>query len=176
MSTRGRKYQAGDRFGELVLVEYVGRRNGSTRVLARCDCGNRKVFCLQNLANGVTRNCADRRYHPDPRRTPPETHDGWHKRMRRALGPAKQYTCMGCGLRPAHDWAYDWGSHEPRADEAGREAGQPWVPDVKFYIPLCRRCHSRWDRGKREKYGDGLSGAHIALHMIRTSGEELGHE
>lgn len=52
---------SGQRFGRLVVLEYVGRRgNGREQrpfFLCRCDCGNQKEINGHSLSMGVSRSC-----------------------------------------------------------------------------------------------------------------------
>lgn len=165
------RHKPGDRFGSLVLVERLGWRNGSGRVLARCDCGAVRQYGLPNLKSGKTQQCSDRTAHADPRCQPnPETYDAAHARLRRVRGSASGYACWRCG-KPAEAWAYVHADPEPRRDAEGREAGRPWSPDPDQYRPTCRSCHRAWDEAQRRTAGDGLSLAHVALHAaIQASG------
>jgi hypothetical protein len=48
------------RFGKLIVVALVPERNprnGNTRWLCQCDCGNQVVVDAQNLKRGTTRSC-----------------------------------------------------------------------------------------------------------------------
>lgn len=63
----------------------------------------------------------------------------WHNRLRRSQGPASNYMC-GCGNQ-ASEWAY-CGPRSPRER-------LPYVPDERFYMPMCHRCHVRYDQRAR---------------------------
>jgi hypothetical protein len=58
------KYKPGHRFGALVVTERLGKAQGSTWVLARCDCGSERRYSLTNLVSGVTARCAEQAAHP----------------------------------------------------------------------------------------------------------------
>lgn len=49
----------GKRFGKLVVIEYYGRKGSRNKkyYLCRCDCGNTKVVCIENLRSGHTQSC-----------------------------------------------------------------------------------------------------------------------
>ena len=47
----------GRRFGMLVAVEYVGRKNGRTLWRCICDCGKESVTGYSNLMTGNTKSC-----------------------------------------------------------------------------------------------------------------------
>lgn len=48
---------SGKRFGRLIALEYVGRKNNRTLWKCRCDCGNESIAGYSNLVNGITRSC-----------------------------------------------------------------------------------------------------------------------
>jgi hypothetical protein len=57
------------------------------------------------------------------------SYDGWHKRVKKARGPASRYACVDCG-KPAEDWStVNPSSHDVRAR----------------FQPRCRACHRRYD-------------------------------
>ena len=45
------------RFGRLVAMEYVGRKNNRTLWKCKCDCGKETITGYSNLVNGITRSC-----------------------------------------------------------------------------------------------------------------------
>jgi hypothetical protein len=53
----------------------------------------------------------------------------WHKRVKKTLGPARDYPCADCG-EPAEDWS----TVDPSSDDLR----------VRFQ-PRCRKCHRRYD-------------------------------
>jgi hypothetical protein len=61
-----------------------------------------------------------------------------HDRVRRALGPARNYTCQ-CGDNAAH-WAYDHADHNEKDDPMG-----PYSTDLAHYQPMCVSCHKTLD-------------------------------
>jgi hypothetical protein len=57
------------------------------------------------------------------------SYDVWHKRVRKARGPASGYACADCG-QPAEDWS----------------TVNPSSNDVRIrFQPRCRKCHRRYD-------------------------------
>lgn len=48
---------SGKRFGRLIALEYVGRKNNRTLWKCRCDCGNESIAGYSNLVNGIKRSC-----------------------------------------------------------------------------------------------------------------------
>lgn len=65
-----------------------------------------------------------------------------HDRVRRVRGKASSYPCTSCP-ESAYDWAYNNDAPDPQAitDQAGRVYSNN--PD--FYIPMCRKCHRKFD-------------------------------
>jgi hypothetical protein len=59
------------------------------------------------------------------------SYDVWHKRVRKARGPASGYACVDCG-EPAEDWS----TVNPSSDDVR----------VRFQ-PRCRKCHRSYDGG-----------------------------
>jgi hypothetical protein len=68
-----------------------------------------------------------------------------HKRLVDDLGPASDHPCQRCSL-PAQDWAYDHTDPNELTSEHG-----PYSLDARRYMPLCRRCHRRFDRVHRTR-------------------------
>lgn len=62
-----------------------------------------------------------------------------HSRLVEDRGPASTHPC-GCG-QPGDEWAYLGGA----ADERTNSVGQAFSVDQKFYAPMCRSCHKRFD-------------------------------
>lgn len=93
-------------------------------------------------ANASTRRVAE--LHPLWTGDTP-TYNGAHLRVRRSRGAASRNPCARCGC-PARDWAYD---HEDPNElsgptQHGYEMSYSGNPD--HYIPLCRPCHTAFDR------------------------------
>ncbi|MER7814258.1 hypothetical protein [Streptomyces sp. NPDC096153] len=156
------KYAPGFTAGALTLVT----RDGD-RAVFKCECGNYKSLGIRNVATGRTANCADRANHPDPRaKAEPGAYSTAHHKVAAERGPASLYECSRCDA-PAEHWAYLHGTHDVKADATGREAGSPFSTNPEQYAPMCRACHTRWDRAKEETAGTGLSLAHVA-HWTAT--------
>ena len=159
------KHQPGDRFGALVLIERLPAHRGTQYVRCRCDCGAEKRVGLQNLAAGAITNCADRRWHRDPRRKDTLTYDGAHHRVKHDRGSASLYRCR-CGRRAAQ-WAYSHADHDVCRDTEGRESGRPFSTDPAHYTAMCYRCHTHFDNAHRRMSGGGLSLVHVAFWTAR---------
>lgn len=76
-------------------------------------------------------------------------HDGlgymaMHGRVREIRGRAPDYTCVRCGRR-AYEWAYDHSDPNELIYTQGT-ARLPFSRDVNRYMPMCRSCHSRFDK------------------------------
>lgn len=162
------RHKAGDRFGSLVILERLGKVNGSQRVLVRCDCGTEKELPLQNLQGGATTNCADRSVHPDPRRKEEPGYHGAHQRVHAAKGKASAHRCSRCGEQ-AEQWAFSNGDLGMLREAEGKDAGLAYSLDPEHYEALCRPCHKRFDQRHREIVGDGegISLLHVGAWHLR---------
>jgi len=75
------------------------------------------------------------------------SYDVWHNRVKKARGPASDYSCVDCG-GPAQDWSTaDSVSH----DVAAR------------FQPRCRKCHRRYDGA----VGEGNPRAKLTGERVR---------
>lgn len=63
-----------------------------------------------------------------------------HKTLRRSLGPASEYTCIGCGNQ-AEEW-----SLRPDAKGLIRTALHSWSESITDYDPRCVPCHRALDK------------------------------
>ena len=70
------------------------------------------------------------------------SYDAAHYRVEQLRGKATKHKCAGCAVKPASDWAFDHRDQDPLYSASG----MPYSLDVQHYIPLCRRCHLRFDR------------------------------
>lgn len=57
---RHAKEWVGERFGDLEVVSYDGKRGGKHYWRCRCICGNTAIVCQSNLKSGHTRSCGCR--------------------------------------------------------------------------------------------------------------------
>ncbi len=65
---------------------------------------------------------------------------GAHSRTVKVRGPATDYDCLACGVRPAAEWAYRGGDpQEMRAPSNGAMCA--YSDNPSYYDPLCRPCH-----------------------------------
>jgi hypothetical protein len=68
-----------------------------------------------------------------------------HGRLNRSRGYAREHSCARCA-EPATDWAYDHSSsNEKTVERRGRLYA--YSTDPAHYLPLCRSCHTRLDKG-----------------------------
>ncbi|MCO7127838.1 AP2 domain-containing protein [Sporolactobacillus shoreicorticis] len=58
----------GQRFGRLIAIKEVERKNAIRRYLCHCDCGNEKVLTVKELRSGHTKSCGCLRNRPSKNR------------------------------------------------------------------------------------------------------------
>ena len=165
-----RKWETGQRFGELTLVAYTDPSpSGDSRAAFDCDCGTRgKVLRLNNVVRGATTTCADRSRHGDYRsRGESVTAGTRHKQLTARHGSPSTRPCVMCGsIGRGNDWAYRHSSFEERCQLTGKDRGQVYSLDDADYWVMCRRHHMRWDDTHRRTVPKGLvSGPHVALAL-----------
>lgn len=70
-----------------------------------------------------------------------------HRIVNEERGPARDQSCAHCD-QPAADWAvrHDWPGRA-MGRKGGREMPYNWDP--AGYMPLCRKCHYRYDADRR---------------------------
>jgi hypothetical protein len=157
------RHKPGDRFGSLVILERLGKLDGTSFVLCRCDCGNEKQGRLQNLVSGAAVDCADREHHADPRSKGDSIGYGAaHQRVAKLKGSAREHQCYRCGQRAEH-WAYSHGDPDEKRNGHGKAKGMPYSTDPEHYLAMCRSCHSRADKAHSRVAGDTLSLPHVVL-------------
>lgn len=49
--------RTGERYGRLLIINYVGIRNHSRAWLCRCDCGNEKIILWKQIQQNHARSC-----------------------------------------------------------------------------------------------------------------------
>jgi hypothetical protein len=84
------------------------------------------------------------KYHGSPEWEPSISwgYAGWHNHIGRSLGPASRRSCIDCS-GPADEWSYDHLDLNELVDEA-----RPYSTDPDHYVPRCRSCHRKFDRGR----------------------------
>jgi hypothetical protein len=75
------------------------------------------------------------------------SYDVWHSRVKKARGPASDYSCVDCG-GPAEDWS--------TADSASDDV-------AARFQPRCRKCHRRYDGA----VGEGNPRAKLTAENVR---------
>ena len=105
-----------------------------TLAMIRRDHRSCSRGCGYELAR-VARQAANPSYHV------------WHKRVKKARGPASGYACVDCG-EPAQDWS----TVDPSSDDVR----------VRFQ-PRCRKCHRHYDG----TLGEGNPRAKLTAGKVR---------
>lgn len=72
-----------------------------------------------------------------------------HNRLVVERGLPAEYQCARCPEQ-ASEWAYDHEDPDERRNLVGRDDG-PFSLNLAHYMPLCVRCHRRFDNGRRKK-------------------------
>lgn len=73
-----------------------------------------------------------------------------HRRLRQYRGKASTHACCQCG-GPARQWAYDHADPQEKLGDGGRGRVFRYSTSLDHYIPLCLRCHRRFDLANVEK-------------------------
>lgn len=140
-ATRGAKRayvrkKAGDRFGQVVLVEYLGIQDGNGYWRCLCDCGTE--MRVQSGQFKTVRSCGkgicNSQYKDEP------SYQRAHNRVAEKRGRATEHACVDCEAT-AREWSYD--GQDP--DELKSEHGYTYSVDVDRYVPRCIRCHRKHD-------------------------------
>ena len=84
-----------------------------------------------------------------------------HGRVTKERGAAKFHKCEHCGLE-AQDWAYD----HLDMNEKRELAYGVFSRDITHYIPLCKKCHAKFDRKGEKK--DRAIGYLEAMLEVKT--------
>lgn len=128
----------GDRFGSVVLIEYLGKINGNGYWLCKCDCGNHMRVQSGQLAS--VKSCGKGVHHSKYDERP--TYQRVHTRLAEERGPARDAgPCVNCGNR-AQEWSYDGTDLNPLQ----HAKGWPYSTDLTCYVPRCISCHRKRDR------------------------------
>ena len=104
---------AGLRFGRLLVIKNVGTdRNGSSKWLCKCDCGNKKIVTNSNLRNNSTKSCGCLQKENKTK------HNKWNTRIYRIYYGIKQrcynpkysryYDYGGRGITVCDEWKNDF--------------------------------------------------------------------
>ena len=82
-------------------------------------------------------------HHP---RNESASYNAIHTRIRQDRGHARGYACVRCASR-ARDWAYD---HSDPNELVDPHLGFAYSLDQARYVPMCKSCHSKFDRKMQE--------------------------
>lgn len=102
------------------------------------------------------------------------TYHAAHCRLAALWGSASQYPCIRCG-KPAKDWAYDGADPTQRYGTTSRGTWLFYSAWPEFYMPMCRKCHHKRDRGvatgelreyRQLKHETGLNHDQIRRRLI----------
>jgi hypothetical protein len=137
----------GRRFGSLVVMSLSDRRGrqGERYWVCECDCGGRTEVLTYHLRHGRITACGCNA------RTDNPTYRTVHSRLDKARGSAAGYSCTQCG-GAAREWAYDWTDPSPIVAEVvwdDRPMEVTYSVDLERYQAMCRSCHVRYDRWRR---------------------------
>ena len=150
---------SGQRFGRLIAIKCVGRKNTFAIWKCQCTCGNEAVVRSSHLRSGNTQSCGclqketaskcatlnhgDWGISNSNYRGHNVSYSGAHARVRRLYGPASEYECDFCN-EPAEDWSLIHGkaTHE----EWLRGNWRSFSTNPDHYIPLCNPCHGEYDK------------------------------
>lgn len=91
------------------------------------------------------------------------TYEGIHQRLRRILGPAREYPCNDC-RQPAAHWSYDHADPAERTSDLGA-----YSASIKHYVPRCVSCHKKHDLAFKPERPDAPIDLD-AVRRLRTSG------
>lgn len=104
-------------------------------------CGGPKT---RDIKTRTCRGCRDRHGERGPNWAGREVgYTGAHYRVRNRYGPPSSHVCSYCYVKPAAHWAYD---HLDPNSLLDPDEG-PYSDDPSHYMPLCARCHKRFDLG-----------------------------
>ena len=81
-----------------------------------------------------------------------------HARVSTAKGSASEHPCRECG-ETAAEWAYLGGCPDEITEDAVRHYGLRYSLDVSRYVPMCVRCHRRFDHRETQNRAAALDEA-----------------
>lgn len=147
------------------LLDRTGDKNPNWRGAQICpSCGGQKRCRAETCASC---RCWSGERNPNWRDRA-IGYGGAHDRAKALFGPASSHICVSCDGQ-ATDWAY---THTDPAEMIDPDLGLPYSADVSHYMPLCVRCHKRFDVGRvaggdfRESHcvnGHAMSGDNLRI-------------
>lgn len=150
----------GKRFGNLTVLEECRDKHDVRAWKCVCDCGGVTIARTSALKSSRTKSCGCmrgskkclpgcdcRRHQSQPEladraqwKGTTAGHRSRHRRVYRRRGKAAQHPCVHCLEKGITKQALDW------AQIHGTVGTDPW----NDFMPLCRRCHLRYDRDSRQ--------------------------
>lgn len=117
--TQNKVLSQGQKFNRLTFVEHSGlNKHGAKTAVFKCDCGNEKIFILNNVINGRTTSCGCFRKEYVSKERPGFKHglaktpiyDTWQSMMKRCYKTSNKnyHQYGGRGIRVCDEW------HDPR--------------------------------------------------------------
>lgn len=132
----------GQRFGLLVVCEYLPRSGEASRWLCKCECGREHEVRTGDLNSGSVRTCG----HVSHQLEPDAEYGAAHDRVVRARGKARTHKCVDCESR-ASQWSYDHADPDERHSAAVKGA-PAFSLNPSHYVARCVPCHKRFDLGR----------------------------
>lgn len=160
----------GMHFGKVTVIRLAPRERGHTWWFCVCDCTpGREVkirSCVLTRARGAKSCGCLKRQNAGTFTRKPDQDIGYvaaHDRIRKEHGLAAERQCVSCPDQAA-DWALKREAREKGMESSGLHAGLPFSPDPADYQPMCRSCHSSYD--KSHKAGGVSSPAGSVLRRV----------
>lgn len=120
----------GQQFGRLTAVEPLGKKNGHSVWLCRCECGNSKSVVLGSLRSGATQSCGclDSERRTSHGETRSRLYHVWLGMRQRCNYPRhKDYENYGGrGVTVCEEWANDYAAFRAWALSAGYDPDAPY--------------------------------------------------
>jgi hypothetical protein len=95
------------------------------------------------------------------------TYRSIHEKVQSHYGPASLHGCRHCGVEAAEEWAYN-GKDPNEKTEIYRGKNVVFGTSIKFYIPLCKSCHHKFDNTVRFLENKRAEGLHMRWHVKRN--------
>jgi hypothetical protein len=143
----------GQRYGNLLVLGYAGyvKKARETQWLCECDCGERKVYSLNNLRAGHVYSCGCARWRVLHGASDTPTYSSW-KSMRWRCGDKKNKYYGGRGITVCERWNGRLGFVNFLADMGKRPSGKTLDrinPDGNYEPTNCRWAddhEQRWNQ------------------------------